>query len=87
MRGLADNSDGSDSSSVTPLAQSLIERFLSDGVREILEKARYIVSEDKRAKEALAQLEVHLSTNAEKNDTVKLLNTIKHYRLRDAVRI
>jgi DNA sulfur modification protein DndD len=77
LRGLADNSDGSDSSSVTPLAQSLIERFLSDGVREILEKARYIVSEDKRAKEALAQLEVHLSTNAEKNDTVKLLNTIK----------
>lgn len=77
LRGLAASADGSNSSSVTPLAQSLIERFLSDGVREILEKARHIVSEDKRAKEALAQLEVHLSTNAEKNDTVKLLNAIK----------
>ena len=62
---------------ITPLAQGLIERFLSDGAKEITEQASHIVAEDARTSSALAQLEVHLSANAEKTDTVKLLNKIK----------
>lgn len=74
---LQESASENETSTISPLAQTLIERFLSDGAREIIEKKKHIVSEDRRMKEALAQLEVHLSTNAEKNDTVKLLNTIK----------
>ena len=77
LKTLEESTSESEICTVTPLAQTLIERFLSEGSREILEKEKHIVSEDKRIKEALAQLEVHLSTNAEKNDTVKLLSTIK----------
>ncbi len=65
------------SDSITPLAQGLIERFLSEGAVDITGQASHIVSEDARISSALAQLEVHLSTNAEKTDTVKLLNKIK----------
>ena len=65
------------SNTVTPLAQTLIERFLSEGSRAITDKAQQIVAENEKIVTALAQLEVHLSNNAEKNDTVKLLNDIK----------
>lgn len=65
------------SDSITPLAQELIERFLSDGAKNIIEQSTHIVSEDARISSTLTQLEVHLSTNAEKTDTVKLLNKIK----------
>ena len=65
------------SNSVTPLAQGLIERFLSEEAKNISTQAAHIAAEDKKISSALAQLEVHLSSNAEKTDTVQLLNRIK----------
>lgn len=65
------------SNSVTPLAQNLLETFLTESSIGITEKAQHFVTESEKIAEALAQLEVHLSNNAEKTDTVRLLNKIK----------
>lgn len=62
---------------LTPLAQTLIEKFVSMEARNISAKCASLIVENKKVLTALAQLEVHLSTNAEKNDTVKLLDKIK----------
>ena len=77
LEELEKSTAGEYSDSITPLAQRLIERFLSDSARNITEQASRIVSENKRISSILAQLEVHLSTNAEKADTARLLNKIK----------
>ena len=69
--------EGSSSNTLTPLAQSLIEKFVASEAREFLKKAKYIVSEDKRIAESIEQLEVHLSSSAEKNETIQLFNRIK----------
>ena len=70
------------SNAITPLAQSLLEKFLSEGAENITNKAKHIIAENEKTAEALAQLEVHLSSNAEKTDTVKLLNKIKELQAR-----
>lgn len=62
---------------ITPLAKSLIEKFISEDISRISAEAINIVSENEKVITALEQLEVHLSSSAEKNDTVKLLNEIK----------
>lgn len=62
---------------ITPLAKSLMEKFISEDITKISSEAISIVSENEKIVTALEQLEVHLSSSAEKNDTVKLLNEIK----------
>lgn len=62
---------------ITPLAKSLIEKFISEDIIRISSEAINIVSENKKVITALEQLEVHLSSSAEKNDTLNLLNEIK----------
>ena len=62
---------------ITPLAKSLMEKFISEDITRISTEAISIVSENEKVITALEQLEVHLSSSAEKNDTVKLLNEIK----------
>lgn len=62
---------------ITPLAQTLLERFLSHGVAEAKQKATFILSENERTLTSLNQLEVHLSSGAEKANTTALLNQIK----------
>lgn len=64
-------------SSLTPLAKTLIEKFVSEDITSIQNKASHIISENEKVLTALQQLEVHLSSSAEKNDTIKLLNVIK----------
>ena len=69
---------GSDAvNSITPLAKSLLEKFISEDITRISSEAANLVAESERVITALEQLEVHLSSSAEKNDTVKLLNEIK----------
>lgn len=62
---------------ITPLAKTLIEKFVSEGIGKITSEAIRIIAENEKVVTALEQLEVHLSSSAEKNDTVKLLNQIK----------
>lgn len=62
---------------LTPFAQTLIEKFITTEARNISRKSSSLITENEKTLTALAQLEVHLSSNAEKNDTVKLLNSIK----------
>lgn len=62
---------------ITPLAKSLMEKFISEDITRISTEAISIVSENEKVITALEQLEVHLSSSAEKNDTAKLLNEIK----------
>ena len=54
-----------------------MEKFISEDITRISSEAISIVSENEKVITALEQLEVHLSSSAEKNDTVKLLNEIK----------
>ena len=62
---------------ITPLAKTLMEKFISEDISRFSSEAIYLVSENEKIITALEQLEVHLSSSAEKNDTVKLLNEIK----------
>lgn len=62
---------------ITPLAKSLIEKFIREDITRTCTEAISIVSKNEKVITALEQLEVHLSSSAEKNDTVKLLNEIK----------
>ena len=54
-----------------------MEKFISEDITRISSESISIVSENEKVITALEQLEVHLSSSAEKNDTVKLLNEIK----------
>ena len=65
------------SDALTPLAKTLIEKFVSEDSVAISQNAAHLVLENKKVLTALQQLEVHLSISAEKNDTIKLLNDIK----------
>lgn len=62
---------------LTPVSKSLLERFISTEAREIIAKVAMLSSEYERVVTAIAQLEVHLSSSAEKAATIDLLNTIK----------
>lgn len=62
---------------ITPLAKSLVEKFISEDITRISSEAISIISENQKVITELEQLEVHLSSSAEKNDTIKLLNEIK----------
>ena len=66
------------SSSLTPLAKTLIDKFVSEDSSALKHKALTIVAENKKVLTALQQLEVHLSSSAEKTDTIKLLGDIKN---------
>ena len=68
---------------ITPLAKSLMEKFISEDITRISTEAISIVSENEKIITALEQLEVHLSSSAEKNDTVKLLNEIKELQAKE----
>lgn len=74
---LENTSANNRTNTLTPLAQALIERFLSEDDKSIRIKASNINSDHEKVIAALAQLEVHLSSNAEKHDTVNILNKIK----------
>lgn len=65
-------------SALTPLAKTLIEKFVSEESHNIINEANRIVNENEKVLTALQQLEVHLSSSAEKNDTIALLNKIKN---------
>lgn len=62
---------------LTPLAQTLIERFIRSDARAVKEKASSIVADNEKNLTALAQLEVHLSSGTEMNNTAVLLDKIK----------
>ena len=64
-------------SALTPLAKTLIEKFVSGEAHNIVNEANRIVNENEKVLTALQQLEVHLSSSAEKSDTIVLLNKIK----------
>lgn len=73
-----ENELGSDTiNTITPLAKTLMEKFISEDITRISSEAINIVNENEKVITALDQLEVHLSSSAEKNDTVNLLNEIK----------
>lgn len=61
----------------SPLTQALLERFINEDAKAIINKSRQIVADKETATTALSQLDFHLSSNAEKNDTIKLFETIK----------
>ena len=77
---LENDTNQATSNILTPLAQSLIERFIATEEKSLLKKAKEIVIEHERLEASIAQLEVHLSSSAEKNDTIKLFNRIKDYQ-------
>ena len=62
---------------ITPLSKNLMEKFISNDYNALSLKAKQLFSDNEKALTALQQLEVHLSSSAEKNDTIKLLNDIK----------
>lgn len=62
---------------LTPLAQTLIERYVLTEARSITDKAASLITENQKVLTALSQLEVHLSINAEKTDMSELLDNIK----------
>ncbi|MCR5638093.1 MAG: DNA sulfur modification protein DndD [Lachnospiraceae bacterium] len=62
---------------ITPLSKNLMEKFVSNDYNALILKAKQLFSDNEKALTALQQLEVHLSSSAEKNDTIKLLNDIK----------
>lgn len=77
LNELKQEAQNDSSISLTPLAKTLIEKFVSKDSSALRQKASTIVSENEKVLTALQQLEVHLSSSAEKNDTIKLLNEIK----------
>ena len=77
LASLSSESTNRLTSVLTPLAKTLIERFVCEESSNILNKASQIVSESQKVTIELHQLEVHLSSSAEKNDTIKLLDIIK----------
>lgn len=74
---LKEDASADQTSALTPLAKTLIEKFVSEDAIKIQQQADHIVAENEKVVTELQQLEVHLSSGAEKNDTIKLLNEIK----------
>lgn len=62
---------------LTPLAQTLMEQFVSKEARNIVAQTSRIMNENERVSAALQQLEMHLNSSADKNDTLQLLDEIK----------
>lgn len=77
LNELKQDASAEQTSILTPLAKTLIEKFVSEDINSIQAKAAHIISENEKVITSLQQLEVHLSSSAEKNDTIKLLNAIK----------
>lgn len=77
LNKLKQETQSDSSSSLTPLARTLIDKFVSEDSSALKHKALTIVTENKKVLTALQQLEVHLSSSAEKTDTIKLLGDIK----------
>ena len=77
---LENDTDRNTRNILTPLAQSLIDRFFITDEVTLKNKAKRIVAEHERVSASIEQLEVHLSSSAEKNDTIKLFNMIKDYQ-------
>lgn len=77
LNELKQEAQSDSSSSLTPLARTLIDKFVSEDSSALKHKALTIVTENKKVLTALQQLEVHLSSSAEKTDTIKLLGNIK----------
>lgn len=77
LNELKQEAQSDSSSSLTPLARTLIDKFVSEDSSALKHKALTIVTENKKVLTALQQLEVHLSSSAEKTDTIKLLGDIK----------
>lgn len=77
LNELKQDASAEQTSVLTPLAKTLIEKFVSEDINSIQAKAAHIISENEKVITSLQQLEVHLSSSAEKNDTIKLLNAIK----------
>lgn len=65
------------SPALTPLASSLLERFIKIDAAKILQNSRQIIENSANTETALQQLEVHLSSTAEQYDTLNLLKKIK----------
>lgn len=78
LNELKQEAQSDSSSSLTPLARTLIDKFVSEDSSALKHKALTIVAENKKVLTALQQLEVHLSSSAEKTDTIKLLGDIKN---------
>ena len=77
---LEKEADQATSSILTPSAQSFIEKFITTDEKALIRKAKGIVVEHEKLEASIGQLEVHLSSSAEKNDTIKLFNEIKDYQ-------
>lgn len=77
LNELKQEAQSDSSSSLTPLARTLIDKFVSEDSSALKHKALTIVTENKKVLTALQQLEVHLSSSAEKTATIKLLGDIK----------
>lgn len=77
LNELKQDASAEQTSVLTPLAKTLIEKFVSEDINSIQAKAAHIISENEKVITSLQQLEVHLSSSAERNDTIKLLNAIK----------
>lgn len=74
---LEDSVNATNISTLTPLASSLLEKFVREDATRIVVKANQIISQSSDTDTALQQLEVHLSSTAEQTDTIDLLNKIK----------
>lgn len=77
LNELKQDASAEQTSVLTPLAKTLIEKFVSEDINSIQAKAAHIISENEKVITSLQQLEVHLSSSAEKNNTIRLLNAIK----------
>ena len=77
LNSLKKDAEQNQTTVITPLARTLIEKLVREDFNNISVKAKQLTSENDKVMTALQQLEVHLSSSAEKNDTVKLLNEIK----------
>ena len=77
LADLENEMDAKDINVITSLAKTLIEKFVREDISKITIDAIRIITENKKVVTALEQLEVHLSSSAEKHDTIKLLNQIK----------
>lgn len=82
LNELKQDASAEQTSVLTPLAKTLIEKFVSEDINSFQAKAAHIISENEKVITSLQQLEVHLSSSAEKNDTIKLLNAIKDLQVK-----
>lgn len=69
--------EANDTSGLTPVSIMLIEKLLQSGVSEIQSNTINLQSEIEENDNALLQIDIHLSTNAEKSGALELLNMIR----------